>query len=111
MPLNVFAGGQVGVWQVERIEPVRGPSTTCSAAAVASSSGVNGVGVGVAVLVVGSLEMGAVVGAGVGSGSEQPPRSAASSTAVTAIAGAIRAVHLIDSNPGVYLQMHGRRSR
>ncbi len=26
MPLNVFAGGRVGVWQVERIEPVTGPS-------------------------------------------------------------------------------------
>ncbi|QOT23970.1 chlorite dismutase family protein [Paenarthrobacter sp. YJN-D] len=26
MPLNVFAGGRVGAWQVERIEPVTGPS-------------------------------------------------------------------------------------
>lgn len=26
MPLNVFAGGRVGPWEVERIEPVRGPT-------------------------------------------------------------------------------------
>lgn len=42
MPLNVFAGGRVGVWQVERIEPVTGPSLPV----VSRLAVLNGPGVG-----------------------------------------------------------------
>lgn len=44
MPLNVFAGGQAGVWQVERIDPVTGPSLPM----VSRLAVLNGPGVGAA---------------------------------------------------------------